>query len=545
MQVAEEILSREGLSVTVASISDAFKLDFARRNGLDGRRLIEDRKYKEQHRGAMAADYQRQRLANPNIDANNFLKLLGSCASDVMIVTGMREKGAAEEYRWVVRRPITSVLVEAGNAARSRRGWKQDSIDSDPSESDLDSVPGGRWDLRLSNDAEGPEKVQHWVMQQLLPTLTRHGCGGGGSDGQLQELGRLVQSRPDFPQPGMTFRDIVGLVEQPRGLQLCTLLLQEAVEAELVALGEAPEGLGDGGWRGVDALVGVQSGGYMFAAPLAFKMEKRVVRVMKSGAEGVGRPGPVASSSYRGSHINTAQDRDTHMTEQGTGLIQDTCVSEQGTALKQDTQVPEQYTAPVQDTHVSEQGTALKQDTHVSEQCTAPVQDTRVSEQGTALKQDTQVPEQCTAPVQDTRVSEQGTALKQDTQVPEQYTAPVQDTHVSEQGTALKQDTHVSEQCTAPVQDTRVSEQGTALKQDTHVSEQCTAPVQDTRVSEQGTALKQDTQVPEQCTAPVQDTHVPEQGTAAVSEDSDAGAGEGPGAQARQQLALGSLQMEV
>eukprot|EP00798_Chlamydomonas_sp_ICE-L_P009123 gene9123-16246_t len=80
------------------------------------------------------------------------------------------------------------------------------------------ALPGARWDLWLSNDAEGLEHVQQWVMQQLLPTLTRHGCGdcGGSSDGQLQELARLVQSRPDFPQPDMTFHDFVGLVEQLR-----------------------------------------------------------------------------------------------------------------------------------------------------------------------------------------------------------------------------------------------------------------------------------------------------------------------------------------
>ena len=101
-----------GLSVTVASISDAFKVDFALRHGLDAGRLLSDRAYKE-HRAAMADDYALTKAARPGYAVQSLLGLLGHHGSscDVLIVTGIREP----EVRGWLGNPLLMVVCGGGD----------------------------------------------------------------------------------------------------------------------------------------------------------------------------------------------------------------------------------------------------------------------------------------------------------------------------------------------------------------------------------------------------------------------------------------------
>lgn len=75
----------------------------------------------------------------------------------------------------------------------------------------------------------------------------------------------LIRSVPDFPEPGVDFKDITPLLANPNGFSA-------AVEA-LVA--SAP--------RDIDVVVGIEARGFVFAAPVALAMGASFVPVRKPG----------------------------------------------------------------------------------------------------------------------------------------------------------------------------------------------------------------------------------------------------------------------
>ncbi len=94
----------------------------------------------------------------------------------------------------------------------------------------------------------------------------------------MTDLRGLVVDVPDFPQPGVLFRDI-------------TPLLRERFEAVIDAL----EGLfSEADWRGVDALAGIEARGFVLAAGLAARRRCGFVPIRKQGK----LPPPVLSESY-------------------------------------------------------------------------------------------------------------------------------------------------------------------------------------------------------------------------------------------------------
>lgn len=76
----------------------------------------------------------------------------------------------------------------------------------------------------------------------------------------------FVKTIPDFPEPGVLFRDVTSVVENPEGFQL-------AVD-EMDKLLEGVE---------FDMIVGAESRGFIFGAPLAYKRGKGLALVRKKG----------------------------------------------------------------------------------------------------------------------------------------------------------------------------------------------------------------------------------------------------------------------
>ena len=109
------------------------------------------------------------------------------------------------------------------------------------------SLPGGPTDAESATDAEG--------------------------------LRRLITSRirdvPDYPQPGVLFKDITPLLADP------------AAFAATVA------GLGDG-YAGVDKVAGIEARGFILAAPVAYTLGAGFVPVRKQGK----LPGPSYAETY-------------------------------------------------------------------------------------------------------------------------------------------------------------------------------------------------------------------------------------------------------
>lgn len=94
---------------------------------------------------------------------------------------------------------------------------------------------------------------------------------------QEQELKKLIREIPDFPKPGILFYDITTLLKDPRGLR--------AVIDQLTARYEGKK---------IDAVVGVEARGFIFAPALAYHLGAGFVPVRKPKK----LPAQVESYSY-------------------------------------------------------------------------------------------------------------------------------------------------------------------------------------------------------------------------------------------------------
>ncbi len=82
------------------------------------------------------------------------------------------------------------------------------------------------------------------------------------------ELKSLIRDIPDFPKPGITFRDITTLLNHPQGLRhTIDTLTQKCQEANLQP----------------DYIVGMESRGFIFGTPLAYHLNAGFVPVRKPG----------------------------------------------------------------------------------------------------------------------------------------------------------------------------------------------------------------------------------------------------------------------
>ncbi|AGF51689.1 adenine phosphoribosyltransferase [Synechocystis sp. PCC 6803] len=93
------------------------------------------------------------------------------------------------------------------------------------------------------------------------------------------DLKALIRDIPDFPKPGIMFRDITTLLNSPEGLRYTIDSLVEQCESqELVP----------------DHVVGMESRGFLFGMPLAYQMNAGFIPVRKPGK----LPAPVHRVEY-------------------------------------------------------------------------------------------------------------------------------------------------------------------------------------------------------------------------------------------------------
>jgi adenine phosphoribosyltransferase len=82
------------------------------------------------------------------------------------------------------------------------------------------------------------------------------------------DLKSLIRDIPDFPKPGILFRDITTLLRDPQGFRhTIDSLTEKCQEIGLNA----------------DYIVGMESRGFIFGAPLAYKLGAGFVPVRKKG----------------------------------------------------------------------------------------------------------------------------------------------------------------------------------------------------------------------------------------------------------------------
>jgi len=103
------------------------------------------------------------------------------------------------------------------------------------------------------------------------------GQAPGENDADLTELiRRLIRDVPDYPQPGVVFKDITPLLAHPAGFA-----------AAVAALAR--------GHDGVDKVVGIEARGFILAAPVACALGVGFVPVRKVGK----LPGPTDAETYQ------------------------------------------------------------------------------------------------------------------------------------------------------------------------------------------------------------------------------------------------------
>ncbi|ROW08213.1 hypothetical protein VMCG_03082 [Cytospora schulzeri] len=287
------------ITARVVSISDVTKQEYAAATGADQGRLLTDRAYKELHRPALTSFFREQVRLRPRLPEEHFLNVVyGASDVDVLLITGMREEApVANLWHLVPDSRLLDVRVQASEqtrrARRGRHEGKDDGGNNDGDESqDNHDGKNGRWDLTalgycpnfiFDNDRTENEAARRFAEQNLLPFLHE----------DLQRLANMVPLIPDFPQPGVEFRHVLNIPQQPRGLALCTSLLQAHFT---------------GDWAKVDAMVCCEAGGYVFASVLAQQVDVPLIPIREAGK----LPPPTISVTKASSYISSLAPNDSN-----------------------------------------------------------------------------------------------------------------------------------------------------------------------------------------------------------------------------------------
>ena len=93
----------------------------------------------------------------------------------------------------------------------------------------------------------------------------------------MDELKEKIRTIPDFPKPGIQFRDITTLLSDPQAFNTVMERFVERYQDEQI-----------------DLVVGVESRGFIIGAPLALRLEKGFIPVRKAGK----LPGPIHGVEY-------------------------------------------------------------------------------------------------------------------------------------------------------------------------------------------------------------------------------------------------------
>ncbi len=82
----------------------------------------------------------------------------------------------------------------------------------------------------------------------------------------MKKIEEYVRSIPDFPEPGIIFRDITSVLQDAEGLQLAINSMQEFLKDV-----------------DVDVIAGTESRGFIFGVPIAYNLHKPFVPIRKQG----------------------------------------------------------------------------------------------------------------------------------------------------------------------------------------------------------------------------------------------------------------------
>lgn len=93
----------------------------------------------------------------------------------------------------------------------------------------------------------------------------------------MKKLEEYVRTIPDFPEPGIMFRDITSVLQDADGLRLAIDTMQDLVKD-----------------LDYDVVAGAESRGFIFGTPIAYNKNKPFVLIRKKGK----LPGETVSAEY-------------------------------------------------------------------------------------------------------------------------------------------------------------------------------------------------------------------------------------------------------
>ena len=93
----------------------------------------------------------------------------------------------------------------------------------------------------------------------------------------MKKIEEYIRSIPDFPEPGIIFRDVTSILQDADGLKLAIDSMQDCLKDV-----------------DVDVIVGTESRGFIFGMPIAYNLHKSFVPVRKKGK----LPCETVSASY-------------------------------------------------------------------------------------------------------------------------------------------------------------------------------------------------------------------------------------------------------
>jgi adenine phosphoribosyltransferase len=92
-----------------------------------------------------------------------------------------------------------------------------------------------------------------------------------------REIASFIRTVPDYPKPGILFRDVTGLLEDARGLRMAVdLIVHRYID------------------RPIDLVAGIEARGFIFGTAVAYELGVGFVPIRKAGK----LPGPVVGVDY-------------------------------------------------------------------------------------------------------------------------------------------------------------------------------------------------------------------------------------------------------
>jgi adenine phosphoribosyltransferase len=85
-------------------------------------------------------------------------------------------------------------------------------------------------------------------------------------EANMKDLQSYVRSIPDFPEPGIVFRDVTSVLQDKDGLKMAIDQMQELLDG-----------------LDFDVIVGPESRGFIFGVPIAYNLNKAFVPIRKKG----------------------------------------------------------------------------------------------------------------------------------------------------------------------------------------------------------------------------------------------------------------------